>query len=135
MRIGHTAINSFLGRSVRNEISRGLCAPECGCAEQKTVDCDCELRAFASDWGRQKGIWIASERHRQEAGRADVLMSVSPVPFRLLLGHCFGAIATPGGTAPFCFPDSSPRASLGPCSRKHGLALGSRAHLHGFAQV
>jgi hypothetical protein len=62
-------------------------------------------------------------------------MCVSPVPFRFLLGHCFGAIATPGGTAPFCFPDSSPRASLGPCSRMHGLALGSRAHLHGFAQV
>jgi hypothetical protein len=56
-------------------------------------------------------------------------------PFRLLLGHCFGAYATPGGTAPFCFLDSSPRASLGPCSRMHGLALGSRAHSHGFAQV
>ena len=29
------------------------------------------------------------------------------------------------GTSPLCFPDSSPKASLGPCSRKRVLALGA----------
>jgi hypothetical protein len=135
MRIRHTAINSFLGRSVRNEISRLVCAPKCGFAKQKTADCNCEMRAFAPKSGGRDGSGLPVNGIARKQVDRIVLMSVSPVPFRLLLGHCFGAIATPGGTAPFCFPDSSPRASLGPCSRKHGLAHGSRAHLHGFAQV
>jgi len=42
----------------------------------------------------------------------------------------FGPIPAPGGTSPLCFPDSSPKTSLGPCSRKRGLALGSRDHCH-----
>ena len=135
MRIGHTAMNSFLGRRVQDGISRVLCAPECGCAEHKTVDCDCEMRTFVPESGSRNGYGLPVNGIAGKEADRIVLMSVSPVPFRLLLGHCFGAIATPGGTAPFCFPDSSPRANLGPCSRKHGLALGSRAHLHGFAQV
>jgi hypothetical protein len=37
------------------------------------------------------------------------------------------------GTSPLCFPDSSPKASLGPFSRKRCSALGSRAPRSGFA--
>jgi hypothetical protein len=123
-------------RDVTNKISLSLCAVERGRSDLKTDgDAKCELRLFAGRSGDGSEFWIASEWHRRKHGERVVLMCVSPVPFRLLLGYCFGAVATPGGTAPFCFPDSSPRASLGPCSRKHGLALGSRAHLHGFAQV
>ena len=48
-------------------------------------------------------------------------LSLSPA----LLRHRFGPIRRPGGTAPLCFPDSSPKASLGPCSRKRILALGA----------
>jgi hypothetical protein len=33
----------------------------------------------------------------------DVQSSVSSIQSRLMLGHCFGAYATPGGTALFCF--------------------------------
>jgi hypothetical protein len=124
------------GRGVANTISHSLCAVERGRSDLKTDgDAKCKLRLFARRSGDGSEFWIASERHRRKHGEWVVLMCISPVPFRLLLGHCFGAIATPGGTAPLCFPDSSPRASLGPCSRMHGLALGSRAHLHGFAQV
>ena len=60
-------------------------------------------------------------------------MRVSPGSFRLLLGHCFGAYATPGGTAPVLLSGLLSQSKSGPLSRMHGLALGSRAHSHSFA--
>ena len=122
------------GHGMASEIAPLLCALEYGRAERRTSDAGREMPLFVPRSGGEAGFGLPVEGMAGEQ-RDCVQTRVSPVPFRLLLGHCFGAYATPGGTAPFCFPDSSPRASLGPCSRMHGLALGSRAHSHGFAQV
>jgi len=127
---------NLLGRDVGNGLSDPVRSLNAGQpARQTNGDPRCEVRRFVlrSGDGYESGSPVngIALKHGERA----VLMRVSPDLFRLLLGHCFGASATPGGAAPFCFPDSSPRASLGPCSRMHGLALGSRAHSQGFAQV
>jgi len=93
MRIGHTAINSFLGRSVRNEISRLVCASECGFAEQKTADRNYEMPTFAPESGGRDGSGLPVKRHRQEAGgsdRSDVCLpgSIPSLARSLLRGYC-----------------------------------------------
>ena len=65
-----------------------------------------------------------------EAGHEAFLSGFHPL---LVRSHASGHTPAPGGTSPLCFPDSSPRASLGPCSRMRGSALGSRAPRSGFA--
>jgi hypothetical protein len=120
---------------VANENSPLQRALECGRAEQKTGDSECEIRLFVRRSSGSSGSELPADGIAGKWRDRIVLMGVSPVQSRFLLGHCFGANATPGGTAPLCFPDSSPRAGLGPCSRMRGLALGSRAHSQGFAQV
>ena len=72
------------------------------------------------------------------AGNSSVYADHEALVFRFhpysVRSHASGQYPAPGGTSPFCFPDSSPKSSLGPCSRMHGLALGSRASRSGFAK-
>ena len=91
-------------------------------------------RTFAGGLARGGELDCQATASSEAHGRA-VLQAVSSGHSVSCSVTASGLFATPGGTAPFCFLDSSPRASLGPCSRMHGLALGSRAHSHGFAQV
>jgi hypothetical protein len=128
-------MNQLLGHDVARGPSHLSCAIEPGYADRKTRDGRLRCGSLSCGQLAREVDLVCQSLASAEAGQRVVLMDVSPSPFRLLLGHCFGANATPGGAAPFCFPDSSPRTSLGPSSRKHGLALGSRAHSHGFAQV
>lgn len=133
--VGGTAMNNLLGHGEADGISLLMCTDEHDRTELQDERYRCEMRPHVPrSGGRECGSGLPMDSIAEEQSGC-VQKRVSPVPFRILPGHCFGAFATPGGTAPFCFPDSSPRAGLGPCSRMHGLALGSRAHSHGFAQV
>lgn len=128
-------MNRLHGQGGVSGISLFECALEQVRTELEICDFRCEMRFFVQRSGELSGSGLPAGLHRREAWKTDRSDVCLPSSIPHLLGHCFGANATPGGTAPFCFPDSSPRASLGPCSRKHGLALGSRAHLHSFAKV
>ena len=95
-------MKSLLGHGETNEISPLLCALERDHAEWKTRDAlygmPLPLLCFGSRGQAREGwIWFAGEWHRQEAESllgSDASLS-SSIPH--LLGHCFGAFATPGG--------------------------------------
>jgi len=69
-----------------------------GRAGRKTSDCECEMRLFIGRSGRERGgSGLPASGIAKERRGCMVRMRVSPVQFRLLPGHCFGAYATPGG--------------------------------------
>ena len=96
-------MNSLPGRGVADGISLWMCADKHGRAELKTSDTGCEMPLFIprsdnSECGSGLPVnGIAGEQ------KDCAQMRVSPVQSRFLLGHCFGAIATPGGGSLFCF--------------------------------
>ena len=126
--------NAFLGTVEQTE-SRPCCALLSVAAPGfRTSECRCEMRPFVPRSGGEKwssGLPVECVVRKPASCFLQASLS-SSIPRRL--GHCFRAFTTPCGASPFCFPDSSPRASLGPCSRMHGSALGSRAHSHSFAR-
>ena len=68
-----------------------------------TPNSGAELPSDRAGLGRSSAFAIApdfcSQSTDENFGQVCVCRSVS----RLLLGHCFGAIPSPGGTAPLCF--------------------------------
>jgi hypothetical protein len=135
-------MNSLLEHGVADRIAPILCAFERGRTEREDSDCGCEMRHFVPRSGEERGSSLPVDGIAGKQ-RDCVQMRVSPVPFRLLLGHCFGAYATPGGKLALLllrFPSKScsertpKRFTTGP-PQMQSFGLGSRAHSHGFAQV
>ena len=89
-------MNSLLEPGVAERIPPILCATERGHTEHEHGDIRCNMRLFVtrSGVGRGSGLPVNGIAGKQ---RDCAQMRVSTVPFRLLLGHCFGAFATPGG--------------------------------------
>jgi len=138
---------------VANMFSLLECALERSRAERKTHGWRCEGRIFARRLGRESDSGLPLDGIAGKQSVCVVQMRVSPVPFRLWLGHCFGAFATPGGTRSSASL-KAPLRGLGSAQNKFEYngperrsdffrfpqesrpsALGSRAHSQGFAQV
>jgi hypothetical protein len=70
--------------------------------------------SFLSGRGRSNGDAIAPEFCSQCTDKNFGSMCVRRYVSRLLLGHCFGAIPAPGGTAPLCFGFAALRVMVPP---------------------
>ena len=80
-------------------------------------------------------LWMPALAGTRKPSTMRSMKRSSPWSLPCLSGHtlsgfsCAPSPRTRGprfcGTSPLCFPDSSPKASLGPCSRKRGSALGA----------
>jgi hypothetical protein len=107
-------MNQLLGQDARNTTSPVSRALKSGHYGPKTNDE--AIRCGSLSRGRlilEVVLVCRSITSSGSDGRI-VLSACLPGSIPHLLGHCFGASATPGGTASFCFPDSSPRTGLGP---------------------
>jgi hypothetical protein len=70
--------------------------------------------SFLSGQLRSDESAIAPDLCRQSADENFGPVCVCRYVSRLLLGHCFGAIPTPGGTAPLCFGYTALRVMVPP---------------------
>ena len=146
-------MKNLLECNVVNTFSPPACALGQGRTERKTSGCRCEDRFFARRLDRESDSGLPMDSVARKQRVCVVQMRVSPIPFRLWLGHCFGAYATPGGTRSSASLEA-PLRGLGSAQNKFensGIerrsnffrfpqesrpsALGSRAHSQGFAQV
>jgi hypothetical protein len=91
-------MKNLLERDVAHMSSPLVCALGRGRTEQKTSECRCEARFFARKLDRERDAGLPMDSIARKQRVCVVQMRVSPMPFRLWLGHCFGACATPGGT-------------------------------------
>jgi hypothetical protein len=66
-------------------------------------DSGAELPSFWIGLGRSSASAIAPDFCRLSTDENFGPVCVCRYVSRLLLGHCFGAFAAPGGTAPLCF--------------------------------
>jgi hypothetical protein len=110
-----------------------------------------ELRASCGGHANSNWAAMGVNFYRQGTDENFAPVWVSRSVSRPLLGHCFGAIPAPCGTASFCFGCAALSGSrflpeqvckrgqerrtnfFRAPPRKHSLALGSRAHSLGFA--
>ena len=126
-------MKSLLGHGEANRISPLLCALECDYAERKTRDTACELRLFvqSSDAKSMDRVCrgMASPGSVESVFLKRVSQFHSSLARSLLRGLCDALRAL--HRSAFRTPLQS---KSGPCSRMHGLALGSRAHSHRFAK-
>lgn len=125
-------MNSLLGHGGTNGISPLLCALEHDHAEQKTRDTGCDMRLFVPRSGEERRCGLPVDGITREQRVCIHQMRVSPAPFRLLLGHCFGAHATPGG-ARSSASLRAPRWGLGPAQNK--FENGGSEHRPNFFRV
>lgn len=63
----------------------------------KTSECRSECRFFGRRPGRDRGSGLPFDGIVRKQRMRVVQVRVSPMPFRPVFGHCFGAYATPGG--------------------------------------
>jgi len=134
-------MNSLLEHGVADRIPPTLCALERGRTEREDGSMGCETRLFVPRSGEERGSGLPVDAIAEKQ-RDCVQMRVSPVPFRLLLGHCFGAYATPGGKLALLllrFPSKScsertPKRFTSDPPQMQSFDLGSRAHSHSFAR-
>jgi hypothetical protein len=70
--------------------------------------------SFLSGQSRPNGSAIAPDFCSQSTDENFVPVCVCRYVSRLLLGHCFGAIPAPGGTAPLCFGYAALRVMVPP---------------------
>ncbi len=70
--------------------------------------------SFLGGKGRSNGSAIAPDFCRQSTDENFGPVCVCRYVSRLLLGHCFGAIPAPGGTAPLCFGYAALRVMVPP---------------------
>ena len=70
--------------------------------------------SFLGGLRRLNGSAIASDFCSQSTDENFGPMCVCRYVSRLLLGHCFGAIPAPGGTAPLCFGYAALRVMVPP---------------------
>ena len=70
--------------------------------------------SFLGGQGRSKGSAIAPDFCSQSTDENFGPVGVCRYVSRLLLGHCFGAIPTPGGTVPLCFGYAALRVMVPP---------------------
>jgi hypothetical protein len=69
---------------------------------------------FLGGQSRSNGSAIASDLCSQSTDENFSPVCVCRYVSRLLLGHCFGAIPAPGGTAPLCFGYAALRVMVPP---------------------
>lgn len=69
---------------------------------------------FLGRQSRSNGSAIALVFHSQSTDENFDLVCVCRYVSRLSLGHCFGAIPAPGGTAPLCFGYAALRVMVPP---------------------
>jgi single-strand DNA-binding protein len=110
-------MNSFLEHRLAIRITPLLCALERGHTELQDSDGKCEMRLFVWRSEELSGSGLPVDAIARKRRGCIVLMRVSLVQFRLLLGHCFGAFATPGGTRSSASP-MAPRRGLGSAQNK-----------------
>ena len=109
-----------------------------GRTKRKTSDCGCDARVFVRRPGESSDSGLPVDGVAGKRGGRIVLTRVSPVQFRHLLGHCFGAYATPGGKLALLLRLRRLSVTVSICdgpSVNAVLRPWSRAHSHGFAQV
>ena len=70
--------------------------------------------SFLGGQKRSNGSAIAPDFCSQSTGENFGSVCVCRYVSRLLLGHCFGAIPAPGGTAPLCFGYAALRVMVPP---------------------
>ena len=70
--------------------------------------------SFLGEKRRSNGSAIAPDFCSQSTGENFGSVCVCRYVSRLLLGHCFGAIPAPGGTAPLCFGYAALRVMVPP---------------------
>ena len=70
--------------------------------------------SFLDGLRRSNGSAIAPDFCSQSTGENCGSVGVCRYVSRLLLGHCFGAIPAPGGTAPLCFGYAALRVMVPP---------------------
>ena len=70
--------------------------------------------SFLGGQGRSSGSAIAPDFCSQSTDGNFGPVCVCRYVSRLLLGHCFGAIPAPGGTAPLCFGYAALRVMVPP---------------------
>jgi hypothetical protein len=70
--------------------------------------------SFLGGQGRSNGSAIAADFCSQSTDQNFGPVCVCRYASRLLLGHCFGAIPAPGGTAPLCFGYAALRVMVPP---------------------
>jgi hypothetical protein len=70
--------------------------------------------SFLGGESRSNGSAIAPDFCRQSTDENCGPVCVCRYVSRLLLGHCFGAIPAPGGTAPLCFGYAALRVMVPP---------------------
>jgi len=70
--------------------------------------------SFLGGQSRSNGSAIASDFCSQSTDENFGPVCVCRYVSRLLLGHCFGAIPAPGGTAPLCFGYAALRVMVPP---------------------
>ena len=70
--------------------------------------------SFLGGQSRSNGSAIASDFCSQSTDENFGPVCVCRYVSRLLLGHCFGAIPAPGGTAPLCFSYAALRVMVPP---------------------
>ena len=83
--------------------SLSLMALETGNPWQTTRESGENSLSFLGGKRRSNGSAIASDFCSQSTDENFGPVCVCRYVSRLLLGHCFGAIPAPGGTAPLCF--------------------------------
>jgi hypothetical protein len=90
----------LLAHGEADGISPLLCALECSRAELKTRDTRCEMQLFvprSSGEKRGPGLPVIGPMASPGSREFAWFRSESPGAIPHLLGHCFGAFATPGG--------------------------------------
>ena len=70
--------------------------------------------SFLAEQSRSNGSTIAPDFCSQSTDDNCGSVCVCRYVSRLLLGHCFGAIPAPGGTAPLCFGYAALRVMVPP---------------------